>query len=119
MSNTQLTAITLLVLAVHIVALTASLLLKRGAGALLAVNLSVAGIILTYVALHPNWLDSPVDWQILGLAVFELVAVVAAIATRWRVRLAVPISCMIFGVHSLASASAVAFALTFKITRLI
>lgn len=119
MSNTQLTAVTLVILAAHIAALIVTLLLRRRAGALLAVNVAVASVLLLFVASHPRLLADPVDWQVLGLTAFELLAVAAAVAARWYVRLAVPISCVVFAVHLVASAAAVAFALTFKITRLI
>jgi hypothetical protein len=109
---------TLTVLAAHILALIAALSLKRGAGPLLALNLVVAGVLLIFVASHPRLLDDPPDWQMVGLGVFELLVIAAALAARWYARLAIPISCAVFGLHFLASAGAVAFALTFKITRL-
>ncbi len=118
MSNTQLTVAMLAVLAAHVAALVAALLPKRGAGPLLVLNLAVAGVLLVLVASYPRLLD-PVDWQLLGLAAFELVALAAAVAGLRRVGWAVPISCIVFGLHFLASAGAVAFALTFRITRLI
>jgi hypothetical protein len=117
-SNTELTVVTLAALAAHIAALTAALLLRRGTGALLPVNLVVACVLLGFVASHPRYFQDPVDWQVAGMAAFELFAIAAAVAARWHVWFAAPISCIVFGVHFLSSAGAVAFALTFKMTRL-
>ena len=117
MSNTQLTLVTLLILAAHLAVLTAAVL-KRGPLPMLSLNLAVAGVVLVYLALHPRWLAAPVDGQVAGLAVFEAVVVVAAVMALRGAGPAGAVSWGLFGVHLLASVAAVAFALLFRITRL-
>jgi len=118
MTNIQLTLATLLILAAHLATLTAAVL-KRTSIPILWLNLAVASVVLIYLALHPRWLAAPVDGQMAGLAVFEAVSALAAVMALRGVRLAGAVSWGLFGVHLLASIAAVAFALLFRITRLI
>jgi hypothetical protein len=68
---------------------------------------------------QPVYLDDLVEGThfVRGPAIFELVAWVAAVAALWRIRLAIALSCSIFGAHFLVSGVGVAFMLLFNHTR--
>lgn len=118
MSNTLLNALTVVVLAAHVAALVAAIV-RHNAVPILALNLVAGAAILLALAANHSWATAPIDWQLAAMAVFEIVAACLALAGFRRLRLARPLSCAVFGVHLLASAALVLFALTFKITRLI
>jgi hypothetical protein len=104
----------------HLAALVAVFKSRMGTSALAIVNLAVAGAILFYIASQPVYLEHVVEGSnptIFGPALFELVALVAAVAALWRVRLAIALSCAIFGAHFLVSGLGVAFMLLFNYTR--
>jgi hypothetical protein len=119
MSNAQLTAMTFLILAAHIAALGAAVVFKRGPGAALGLNLVLAAVTVIWLALHPKWLNAPIDWQVAGLVAFEALVAGAAVLALRGVGPAVGVSWTAFGLHLLASVGAVVFVLTFKIDRLI
>jgi hypothetical protein len=119
MSNQQLTAVTIALLVAHIAAMGWALALKRGPEAVIGLNLAVAAATALYLALHPQWLQAPIDWPVVTLGLFEiLVAAVGVLALR-GVALAVGVSWAAFALHLAVSVGAVAFALFFRITRLI
>jgi hypothetical protein len=118
MSNGQLTLVTLVTLLAHVLALTVAIWLRRVQPAIV-VNLAVAGLALIVLASNLRWLRAPVDWPVVGLAVVEALIVVVALLALARHQAAIVSSWIAFGAHFLASGLAVAFALTFRITRLI
>ena len=80
----------------------------------------MATVALIALASNLRWLRTPVDLQVAGLAVLEIVVVtLAALALARGYRAAVVGSWIVFALHLLASGLAVVFVLTFKITRLI
>ena len=119
MSNSQLTAITIAVLIAHVVALAIVVLLKRNIAPLFLVNGAVAFAVLAYLAMHPRWLRQPIDWQLVALAVFEVLVLAMAVLAARRVSVARICTWLMFGAHFAASGLAVAFALLFRISRLI
>ncbi len=119
MSNLQLTIVALTALAAHVLALAAALM-HRGHQGAFGVNLAVGGVALIALATNLRWLRAPIDLQVAALAVVEvLVVILAALALARGYRAAVVGSWIAFGLNFLASALAVAFVFTFKITRLI
>jgi hypothetical protein len=118
MSNGQLTLVTLVALVAHVLALTIAIWLRRAQPAIV-VNLAVAGLTLIVLASNLRWLRAPVDLPVVGLAAVEVLIVVLAMLALARHQAAIVSSWVAFGVHFLASGLAVAFALTFRITRLI
>jgi hypothetical protein len=119
MSNLQLTILAVAALLAHVLALAFALMRGRPEPASI-LNLLIGGVALIALAQDLRWLRPPVDLQIAGLAAVELAAVViAALALRGRHRAAVVGSWVVFGLNFLASGLALAFVLTFKITRLI
>ena len=119
MSNSQLTATVIVVLVAHVVALAIAVLRGRNIAPLLFLNGAVALAVLAYLAIHPRWLRQPIDGQLATLAVFEaLVLTMATLASR-RVGIARICSWLMFGAHFAVSGLALAFALTFRISRLI
>jgi hypothetical protein len=118
-SNLQLTIVAVAALAVHVLALAAALM-HRGHQGAFGVNLAVGGVALIALATNLRWLRAPIDLQVAALAVVEvLVVILAALALARGYRAAVVGSWIAFGLNFLASALAVAFVFTFKITRLI
>ncbi|HEV7386821.1 MAG TPA: hypothetical protein VGN89_18195, partial [Phenylobacterium sp.] len=118
-SNLQLTIVAMAALAAHVLALAAALT-QRGPQGAFGVNLAVGGVALIVLAQDLRWLRAPIDLQVAGLAALEILAVVmAALALREGYRAAVVAAWIAFGLNFLASALAVVFVLTFKITRLI
>jgi hypothetical protein len=83
------------------------------------VNLSIALPVLWVLLDRPHLFAAPVDWPVLGLTLFEMVATVSALtlAAEWR-RIAW-LAGTVFVVHLLMSAAALLFALFFRMTRLI
>jgi hypothetical protein len=118
LSNDQLKFLALAALAIHVVALTAALL-RRRSGIAPLVNLPVGVLMLIALTVDLKWLRAPIDLQVVGLAVFEVLVVVAALMALRRHRAAIIGSWVAFALHLLANGLAVAFILTFKITRLI
>jgi hypothetical protein len=119
MSNAQFAAATMLVLAAHLGALAATVLRKRGAGPVVALNAAVALAVLAYLGAHPRAFGPPLDGQTVALAAFEATALAMAAMAARKVRIALAASWLVFVVHFAASGLAVAFALLFKIDRLI
>jgi len=119
MSNGQFAALTLLVLAAHLLALGAVFTGAHRNGPMLLLNAAVALAVLVYVAAHPKAFAYGIDWQVVGLAVFEAFALGAAILAWRGMGAALIASRGVFALHLAASAAAVAFALLFRITRLI
>jgi hypothetical protein len=119
MSNFQLTLVALAALLSHVLALAAALV-RRQAEPAFVLNLAVAGVALIALAQDLRWLRAPIDQQIVGLAVLEVVVLLmAGLALRGRHRAAIVGSWIAFGLNFLASGLAVIFVFTFKITRLI
>jgi hypothetical protein len=118
-SNLQLTMVAVTALAAHVLALAAAVM-HRGPQAAFSVNLAVAGVALIVLATNLRWLRAPIDLPVVGLALLEvLVFALTALALARGYRAAVAGSWAAFALHFLASALAVVFVLTFKITRLI
>ena len=111
--------ILLVVPGVHIAAVVAAFKSRLGTRALAAVNLVVSGVILFYIASQPVYIDELIEGThfVRAPAIFELVALVAAVAALWRIRLAIALSCAIFAAHFIASGMGVAFMLLFNYTR--
>lgn len=63
---------------------------------------------------RPRLFAVPVDWQVLGLAGFEMVAAASAFALAAEWRRIVWLAGTVFAVHLLMSAAALLFALTFR-----
>jgi hypothetical protein len=118
-SSGQLTTFTIGVLVAHIAALTIVALRRRNISPLLFLNGAVALAVLAYLAMHPRWLRQPIDWQLVALAVFEALVLTMAVLAARQVSIARICSWLMFGAHFAVSALAVAFALTFRISRLI
>jgi hypothetical protein len=119
MSNTRLTAITIVVLAAHIVTLAIVALRTRNIAPMLLLNGAVALAVLGYLAMHPRWLRQPIDWQLALLALFEALVLTMAVLAARQVSVARICSWLMFGGHFAVSGLAVAFALMFRISRLI
>ena len=119
MSNLQLMVVALAALLSHILAAGFALVRRRTAPVFI-LNLAVAGGALMVLFRDPRWLRAPIDWQVVALAVLQvLVLAAAAMALRGGYRAATVGSWAAFGLNFLVSGLAVVFALTFKITRLI
>ena len=119
MSDTLITAVIVTVLAAHVVALGLAFLRKRGAWLFLALNAVLAMAALTQLCTRPWSYEGRLDTQIVAAAMFEvLVLAMAGLAAR-GVRLARWGSWLAFALHFVASILAVAYALLFKIDRLI
>lgn len=118
MSNAQLTFVAVGALVVHLLSLAGAVMRRQPALAF-GLNLAVAGLLLIALVQDIKWLRPPVDWQVVGLAAFELPAAAAAVLALRGYRPAALASWAVFALHLLASALAVAFVLTFKINRLI
>jgi hypothetical protein len=114
-----MTAIIIAVLVAHIAALTIVVLRRRNISPLVFLNGAVAVAVLAYLAMHPHWLRQPTDWQLVALAVFEALVLTVAVLAARQVSIARICSWLMFGAHFAVSGLAVAFALTFRITRLI
>ena len=119
MSNTALTVLAIAVLAAHGLVGIAALRLGPWSAPVAALNLLVGAAVLVAIAFDGHVFRQPLDWQILGLAAFELLTVTAAILAVRSDRSVILICCVVFGLHFAASAAAVTFMLTFRITRLI
>ena len=119
MSNTQLAAITITALVAHLLALAMVLMRRRNIAPLLLLNGAVALAVLAYLASHPRWLRQPIDGQLVALAVFETLVLAMAVLAARQVGVARICSWLMFGAHLAVSGLAVAFALTFRISRLI
>ena len=78
-----------------------------------------AAAVLTWMALHPRAFHAPIDWPVVVFAIFEALVLVAAAMALRGVRFAGAAVWLAFALHTVASGLAVAFAFTFKMTRLI
>lgn len=120
MSEIEFVAAVFVLAAAHIGAFLATVILRRGPSALLAVNVAASCFVLWFIASRPDLLDEqPFDWHVVELIAFELIAIASAIAAWRRVRFALPISYVVFALHVLADIAVLHFLLTFHITRLI
>ena len=124
--NDRLKIIALAVLALHVAGLIAALALRRIVLQMLALNLALAVVIVLYnvseVSAYPQLLRDLLDGSDpvrIALVAFELAVAAAAVAAFRRVRFTRAISAAAFGLHLLASAAAVALALTPSSDRLI
>jgi hypothetical protein len=118
MSNGELKLLVLVLLGLHAGVLALGLM-RRGRPAVLWLSGGDAAAALASLATHPAAFHPPLDWPVVAFAAFEaLVLVCVAMAVR-GVRFARAAVWFAFAVHLVASGLAVAFALTFKITRLI
>lgn len=87
---------------------------------LLRVNAAVSLAVLAYQVQRIRYiLAPPSDGQILMLAAFEVLVLAFAIGACKGGRVPVAVSCLAFAVHLCASVAALAFMLTFQMTRLI
>jgi hypothetical protein len=118
-SNLQLTVVAVTALTAHVLAVAAAVM-HRGPQAAFSVTLAIAAVVLIVLATNLRWLRAPIDLQVAGLALLEvLVFALTALALARGYRAAVAGSWVAFALHFLTSALAVIFVLTFKITRLI
>jgi hypothetical protein len=118
MSNAEFKLIVVALLGVHLAVLALTAILHTRSPVTWLVGADAAAV-LAWMALHPRAFHAPIDWPVVALAVFEaLVLITAALALR-GVRLAGGAVWLAFALHTVASGLAVAFALTFKMTRLI
>lgn len=118
MTNTSFTAVAGLVLALHLLALAATIRRWRDGRPIRAANLCVAVAILTFLAQRPQLFLPPVDGRMLALGGFALCSGVAAVAAMLRLPWAMRLCWLVFAAQMLASLAAVTFALTFRMTRL-
>lgn len=119
MDNTLLTIVTLAILAAHLGVVAAWATRGRRMGPILGLNVAAALAILALLCAHPQAFAYGIDWQVVGLAGFEFAVLVAA-ALAWRgVRAGEAASWAAFALHLSASMGAVAFALLFRMDRLI
>jgi hypothetical protein len=118
LSNGQLTFVALAALAIHLLTL-AAVWIRHRPQPLFALNLVVAGSMLAALMRDLKWLRAPVDLPVAALACAELLIVALALAAFKPYSAARVGSWIAFALHLLASGVAVAFVLTFKITRLI
>ena len=117
MSDDTLKLLTLALFALHAGVLVLGLM-RRGRAAVLWLSGADAAAALAWLAFHPAALRPPVDWPVLGIAGLEgLVLVAVAMAVR-GVRRAMAAVWAALVVHLVASGLALAFVLTFRITRL-
>ena len=123
--NTRFAALAIAVLGAHIAVLIASIALKRAVGAMFALNLSLACVVVLYlvtrIGSHPALIQEVkdgVDQSSLPIIAFELVAAGAAVLAFWRFRFAVALCWFAFGLHGLLSAAAIAFLPMVKLTHL-
>ena len=117
MSDEVVIAIVVVALLVHLVLPLACLWAGRGFAPLLACNGVVAALVLA--ALAPGLPRAFGDAQIMALAGFEVLVLVAALWARRSRGWPRVVSYGAFGLHLCASVAAVLFLLTFRITRLI
>ena len=119
MSNTALQLVTAAMLAAHLGALVVAAGSRWGDRAVLLVNIATASAVVLYQApsaVHGSFWN---DGQLLALTLFELATLLLA-ALAWRGRRAALIASYVsFAVNGLACAAAVAFAFTFRMSRLI
>ncbi len=119
MSNLQLTIVAVAALVAHLLALAVAVM-HRGHQPAFWLNLLIAAVTLTLLATNLRWLRAPVDLQVAGLALLEiLVVTLTALALARGYRAAVAGSWIVFVQHFLTRGVAVLFVFTFKITRLI
>jgi hypothetical protein len=118
MSNAQLTALTGIILAAHVGVAIAAAVRRRRAAPMRVLNAAMGAATLAYLGVHPRLFASPVDLQIIALGLFEAGVLLAAATAARGVRATLAVSWIAFAIHLAASAGAVAFALLFKITRL-
>lgn len=118
MGNTEFKLVTVALLALHVGALALAAARRTQSPVRWLVGAD-AVVVLAWMAFHPTAFQSPIDWPVVALAVFEALVVVAAAMALLGVRGASAAVWLAFTLHTVASGFAVAFALTFKITRLI
>jgi hypothetical protein len=119
LNNTQFAAVTIFVLGAHVAALSAALLRRPGPGAVVVLNALIAMAVLIYLGGRAYAFPATFDGASAALALFEVfVLAMAALAAR-RVRIGLAGSWFAFVLHFAASGLAVAFALLFRINRLI
>jgi hypothetical protein len=118
-SNAVFTATTIAVLAAHLGVLAWSLARRRVGSPMLALNAAAAVCILAYLFVHGADRSFSPDPQLLALAVFEAVVLAVTVWARRRSGFALAGVVIAFAIHTAASGLAVAFALLFRISRLI
>lgn len=117
MSDALITTFVAIALAAHLGALAAALM-GRGVKAILALDIAVAVAVLAHIVTHPKAFALGIDWQTIWLGAFEIAVLVVAVAPLRGLRPALAGAWIAFGVHTLALAAALVFALTFKMDRL-
>lgn len=118
MSNTEFKLVVAALLGAHLGALALAAA-RRSRSPVLWLVAADAAAILAWMAWRPAAFHAPIDGPVVALAAFEALVLAAAAMTLRGVRLAGAVVWLAFALHTLASALAVAFALTFKMTRLI
>lgn len=121
MSNTEFKLVVAALLGVHLGALALAAARRSRSPVLWLVAADAAAILawMAWMAWRPAAFHAPIDGPVVALAAFEALVLAAAAMTLRGVRLAGAVVWLAFALHTLASALAVAFALTFKMTRLI
>ena len=119
MSNAVFTPLTSAILVAHLGVLAWSIARRRMGRPMLALNAAAAACILAYLAVHGAQRSFAADPQLLALAIFEVVVLAFAVWAHGRKRLALAGVILTFAAHTAVSGLAAAFALLFRITRLI
>lgn len=118
MSNAEFKLLVVALLGLHAGVLALGLT-RRGRPAVRWLALADAAVVLGWMAFHAMAFASPIDWPVVGFAAFEALVLVAVALALRGVRFAGAAVWLAFALHTVASGLAVAFAFTFKITRLI
>lgn len=91
---------------------------SRGITWLLSLNILMASAVLIHATTRARYIAAAMDWPYFGLIAFELGVLMVAILAFRGSRVAAISSYVAFGLHTLASVTAVLFAFTFKIETL-
>lgn len=118
MSNAEFKLVVVALLGLHAGALALAAILRTRSPVLWLVGADAAAV-LAWMAFHPTAFYSPIDRPVVVFGVFEALVLVAVIMAHGGNRLGRAAVWLAFALHTVASGLAVAFALTFKITRLI
>ena len=119
MSNAELILLTVAALVLHLLALGVAIV-RRRPKIIARIALIFSAAIVFLLAFNLRWAWPPLNAPLAVLAALELVIAATAVAAMLRgYRWAVACAWTAFGLHTLASALAVVFALTFRINRLI
>ena len=118
MNNDELILLAIVAFGLHLLGLGVAIF-RRRPQVIARIGLIFAATILFLLAFTLRWPPGPLNVPAAGLALLELIVAAAAInAMRSRSRWAMAGAWAGFGLHTLMSALAVLFVLTFRINRL-